>query len=77
LDFKTDCLVKVIIMPKKKAKAIVKIIAGIRVATLTKYVNQLSLPIKYAMKEITKPIFPVTLNEIIRTGTGASHSRYQ
>jgi hypothetical protein len=29
------------------------------------------------MKEITKAIFPVTLSEIIRIGTGASHSKYQ
>ena len=29
------------------------------------------------MKEIIKVIFPDALNEIIKTGIGATHSRYQ
>ena len=42
----TVLLVIIIIKAKAKGSARVKIIAGISVATVTKYENQLSLPIK-------------------------------
>jgi len=77
LVLRTVLRVKTIIKAKTKGSASVKIIAGITVATVTKYVNQLSLPIKYAIKEIIKVIFPVVCSEIINRGIGASHNRYQ
>ena len=62
---------------KVNGKTSVKIIAGTSVATFTKYENQLNLPMRYAKKEITKVCFADALNEIIKTGTGASHNKYQ
>jgi delta-aminolevulinic acid dehydratase/porphobilinogen synthase len=73
----TVLLVSIIIKAKMRGRTSVKIMAGTTDATVTKYQNQLSLPIKYAIKEIIKVIFPVPENEKIRTGMGASQSRYQ
>ena len=68
-------LVMITIKAKNNERAMVKIMAGTTVTTITKYETQLNLPIKYAIKEIIKAAFPVDLNERTRTGIGASHRR--
>jgi hypothetical protein len=56
-NFKVTDLVSIIIPAKMNAGANVSMMAGIIVATFTKYRNQLNRPIKYAVKEAQKATF--------------------
>jgi hypothetical protein len=76
-NFNAVDLLRIMIPAKINAGANVKIIAGKIVATLTKYQNQLSLPIKYVINEARKATLPefTIARQII--GIGAIHTRYQ
>jgi hypothetical protein len=65
------------IKAKINGSSSVKIMAGIKVATLSRYENQLNRPMRYAVKDAINAIFAEDRNDINNTGIGANQTRYQ
>jgi hypothetical protein len=76
-NFNAVDLLRRMIPAKINAGPNVKNIAGTIVATLTRYQNQLNLPIRYAINEARKVTFFEFTSATQIIGTGASHTRYQ